>query len=76
VHFSASFDKLVTVRRIEAAWKQARKLGTERAQPNDPAYSDAKAIDDYLSWRLDDGPPIAEIVGLNLEQLAILSPDF
>jgi hypothetical protein len=76
VHFTTDLDRLVTTRRIEAAWKHARRAGIQRAQPNDPGYADAKAIEDYMMLRLDDRPHVGEIVGLNLRQLAMLSTDF
>jgi hypothetical protein len=76
VHFTAELDRYVSTRRIEAAWKYARRAGNGRAQPGEPAYADAREMDVWLQDRLDKVPAIGAIVDLTLEQLAALSPDF
>lgn len=74
VHFTSELEKFVSVRRIEAAWKHTRKVGGDRAQHGEPAYSDAQAIHVWMEQRFEHGPPIGEILDLNLQQLAMLSP--
>jgi hypothetical protein len=76
VHFTAELERLVSVRRIEAAWKHARKIGVGRAQPGESGYSDAQSIDVWMGRRFEHGPPIGAVLDLNLDQLSILSTDF
>lgn len=72
VYYTSALGRLVTMRRVEAAWKTSRKLGEDRAQPSEVAYSDAHGIEDYLFERLDSEPSVSELVGLTLEQVAFI----
>lgn len=55
VFYSREFDRHVSMRRIQAAWKHARSLGLARAQPLELAYADASSIDDWLNERMERG---------------------
>jgi hypothetical protein len=49
--YSERFARFITTRRVEAAWKETRSLGIDRAQPLELAYEDARAIDHFLFVR-------------------------
>jgi hypothetical protein len=72
VHFTAELERFVSTRRIEAAWKQARQSGVDRAQPGSPGHADAHAIENYVFQRIEQKISASEIEGRSLEQLAIL----
>lgn len=52
--YTTRFDKSVTVRRVEAAWKAARKENLGRAQPGEMAYDDARDFDEFLERRIEE----------------------
>ena len=53
IFYSEKLDRLVSPRRIEAAWKHVRALRIGPAQPLRLAYEDARSIDDWLHRRLE-----------------------
>ncbi|MCL6683985.1 hypothetical protein [Sphingomonas alba] len=74
IHYTSQTGMLVSTRRIEAAWKLARKEGIGRAQPGEPAHQDAVSIDDYLMTKLEieDEELLFEARFRTLEQLAFI----
>jgi hypothetical protein len=53
VIFSGKLERFVSTRRVEAAWKETRALGLDRAQPLELPYEDAREIEGYLYTRLE-----------------------
>lgn len=49
IFYTTKFEKFVSLRRIEFAWKQTRRLGLGRAQPLEAEYKDAGHIEACVS---------------------------
>lgn len=65
VFYSRELDRLVTPRRIQAAWKYARSLGLGPAQPLSKAYDDARQINTWMIDRVERAMLDAESEALN-----------
>lgn len=74
IYYTSHSDAFITTRRIEAAWKLARRERIGRAQPGNPAYEDARSIEHYLETKLElENPELLFAARFqNLEQLALI----
>lgn len=52
--YSAQLRKPITTRRIEYAWKAARRAQLGRAQPRELAYEDARDFEEYLERKIEE----------------------